>query len=123
MAKKRYVIELGMGMDLHGQDVTQAARRAVRNAISNSCLCGLSEILDMKDPNEEMLIDVLIACPTPDTVDEDAVLAELPFGKKTIEVKEGGMTSPGLYVPQLGDDSPDIVVANASITVSVNIDE
>ncbi len=123
MAVKRYVIELGMGMDLHGQDVTQAARRAVRNAISNSCLCGLSEILDMKDPNEEMLIDVLIACPTPDTVDEDAVLAELPFGKKTIEVKEGSMTSPGLYVPQLGDDSPDIVVANASITVSVNIDE
>lgn len=123
MAEKRFVIELGMGADLHGQDVTQAARRAVRNAISNSCLCGLSEILDMKDPSEEMIIDVLITCPAPDTVDKDAVLAELPFGRKTIEVKEGGMTSPGLYIPQLGDDSPDIVVANASITVSVNIDE
>ncbi len=123
MAEKRFVIELGMGTDLHGQDVTLAARRAVRNAIANSCLCGLSEILGMKDPNEEMLIDVLIACPTPDTVDKEAVLAELPFGKKTIEVREGGMTSPGLYVPQLGDDSPDIVVANASITVSVNIEK
>ena len=119
MAGKRFVIELGMGIDLHGQDATQAARRAVRNAIANSCLCGLSEICDVKNPNEEMFIDVLIACPTPDTVDKDEVLAELPFGKKTIEVKEGGMMSPGLYVPQLGDDSPDILVANASITVSV----
>jgi uncharacterized protein (TIGR02058 family) len=74
----------------------------------------------MKDPNKEMFIHALIACPSPETVDKDAVLAELPFGKKTIEVKEGGMTSPGLYVPQLGDDSPDIVVANASIIVSVS---
>jgi uncharacterized protein (TIGR02058 family) len=123
MARKRFVIELGMGADLHGQDATQASRRAVRNAISNSCLCGLSEILDMKNPNEEMFIDVLITCPTPDTVDKDAVLAELPFGKKTIEVIEGGMTSPGLYVPQQGDNSPDIVVANASITVSVDTDK
>lgn len=120
MSNKRYIIELGTGVDLHGQDPTQAARRAVRNAIANNCLCGLSEILDMKNPNEEMFIDVLIACPIPDKVDKDAVLEELPFGKKTIEVTEGGMTSPGLYVPQLGDDSPDILVANASITVSVS---
>jgi uncharacterized protein (TIGR02058 family) len=122
MDKKRFVIELGTGADLHGQNATQAAQRAVRNAISNSCLCGLSEILDIKNPNEEMFIDVLIACPDPDSVDKDAVLGELPFGKKTIEVKEGGMMSPGLYVPQLGDESPDILVANASITVSVMTD-
>lgn len=123
MSEKRYVIELGMGVDLHGQDPTQAARRAVRNAIANSCLCGLSEILDIKNPNEEMYIHALIACPKCGAVDKEAVLEELPFGIKTIEVKEGGMMSPGLYVPQLGDESPDILVANASITVSVNIDK
>lgn len=122
MGAKRFIIELGMGVDLHGQDPTQAARRAIRNAVANNCLCGLSEILDMKNPNEEMLIEVLIACPKPDEVDKDAVLEELPFGKKTIEIKDGGMSSPGLYVPQLGDESPDILVANASITVSVNVD-
>ena len=32
------------------------------------------------------------------------------------------MASPGLYVPQLGDESPDIFVAIASLTVSVNIE-
>ena len=123
MAEKRYIIEVGMGVDLHGQDPTQAARRAVRNAIANNCLCGLSEILDMKDPNKEMFIDVLIACPEPEKVATEAVLHELPFGKKTIEVVDGGMSSPGLYVPQLGDESPDILVAIASLTVSVHVDD
>lgn len=119
MNKKRYIVQLGMGVDLHGQDSTQAARRAVRNAISNNCLCGLAEIINIKNPNEGMYVDVLIACPNPDGVDGEQVLSELPFGKKTIEVVEGGMRAPGLYVPQLGDDSEDALVAIASVTVSV----
>jgi uncharacterized protein (TIGR02058 family) len=121
MNKKRFIVQLGMGVDLHGQDPTQAARRAVRNAISNNCLCGLAEIVNMKNPNEEMYVDVLIACPNPGAVDGEAVLNELPFGKKTIEVVEGGMMAPGLYVPQLGDVSRDALVATASVTVSVMI--
>ncbi len=121
MSEKRYIVELGMGVDLHGQSATKAACRAVRNAISNNCLCGLSEILDMKNPNKEMHVRVLITCPNPADVDREAVLEELPIGVRTIEVKEGGMLSPGLYVPQLGDDSPDILVANASVTVSVDV--
>ena len=121
MSEKRYIVQLGMGADLHGQDPTQAARRAVRDAISNNCLCGLSEIVHIKKPNEEMHVHVLIACPKPEEVDQEAVLAELPFGAKTIEVKQGGMMSPGLYVPQLGDESADALVANASVTVSVTM--
>ena len=80
MGIKRFIIELGMGVDLHGQDPTKAAQRAVRNAVANNCLCGLSEILDMKNPTEEMFIDVLIACPHPDKVATETVLRELPFG-------------------------------------------
>lgn len=121
MTRKRYIIQMGMGIDLHGQDATQAARRAVRDAIGTNCLCGLAEIIEMKNPNEEMYVDVLIACPNPNDVDKEEVLEELPFGIKTIEVKEGGMLAPGLYVPQLGDESPDALVANASITVSVDM--
>ncbi len=121
MSEKRYIIELGTGADLHGQDVTKAARRAVRDAISDSCLCGLREVLGMTDPSKEMLVHVLIACPNPEQVDKDAVLEELPLGMKSIEVKEGGMLSPGLFVPELGDHSPDILVANASVTVSIDM--
>ena len=121
MNKKRYIVQIGMGVDLHGQNPTQAARRAVRNAIANNCLCGLSEIVHIENPNEEMHVHVLIACPNHDEVDKEAVLKELPFGIKTIEVKPGGMTTPGLYVPQLGDESADAIVANASVTVSVHV--
>ena len=35
---KRFIVELGMGTDLHGGDVTKAAKRAVRDAVSKSCL-------------------------------------------------------------------------------------
>lgn len=119
MTRKRFIVQIGMGVDLHGQDPTQAACRAVRDAIAENCLCGLSEIIDMKNPNKEMYVDVLVACPKPDKLDKQAVLAELPFGIKSIEVKDGGMLAPGLYVPQLGDESPDTLVANASVTVSV----
>ncbi|WP_034631412.1 Lin0512 family protein [Desulfotruncus alcoholivorax] len=37
---KRYIIEFGTGIDFHGQDVTGAARKAVKDAISHACLCG-----------------------------------------------------------------------------------
>jgi len=119
MSEKRFIVQIGMGVDLHGQDPTQAARRAVRDAITNNCLCGLAEICDIKNPNEEMHVHLHIACPKPDEVDTEAVLEELPFGVKTIEVEQGGMMTPGLYVPQLGDESADALVANASVTVSV----
>jgi len=119
MNEKRFIVELGMGADLHGQDPTQAARRAVRDAIANNCLCGLAEILHINDPNEQMHVHVIIACPKPEQVDTEAVLSELPLGRKTIEVREGGMVSPGLFVPQLSDESGDIFVANASVIVSV----
>lgn len=33
---RRYLIEFGMGMDFHGQDVSKAAVKAAKNAISNS---------------------------------------------------------------------------------------
>lgn len=121
MSEKRFIVEIGMGIDLHGQDPTQAARRAVRDAIARNCLCGLAEICQIQNPNEQMHVHVLIACPKPDEVDRDAVLAELPFGVKTIDVQQGGMLAPGLYVPQLGDESPDALVANASVTVSVDV--
>ena len=48
----RFIIELGMGADLHGQDVTKAAKKAVEDAISMSCLCGLREVLGIGNLND-----------------------------------------------------------------------
>jgi uncharacterized protein (TIGR02058 family) len=49
MGTKRFIVEIGSGADLHGEDVTKAACRAVKDAISRSCLCGLVEILAIED--------------------------------------------------------------------------
>ena len=114
---RRFIVELGTGSDLHGGDVTTAAKRAVRDAISHSCLCGLFEVAGLKDPNE-MYVRVHIACPFPERLDRDAVAAELPFGRVTTEVTEGGMVTEGLHVASLGEGNQ-IVVALAAITVSI----
>ena len=115
---KRYIVELGWGADLHGQDVTKAAERAVRDAISKSCLCGISEILEIKDFNE-VNVHVTIATPNPEKVDKEKVMKALPIGKKSVEIVKGGMEAPGLYVKEFGDFQDSIVVANACVEVKV----
>lgn len=118
--RKRFIVEIGMGTDLHGQDVTKASRRAVRDAISRSCLCGLQEIVALANL-DDMYVEVRLAAPLPDQVDQAAVLAELPFGRKSIQVVEGGMSVPTLYLPELGDQNADAVVALAAVSVSVDV--
>ncbi len=121
-AEKRFIVELGTGADLHGQDATKAARRAVKDAISRSCLCGLVEIVELRDL-DDMRVDVLVAVPMPEQVQADAVLSVIPFGRKELRVVQGGLRAPGLYQPELGDESPDAIVANAAVTVWVNREE
>jgi len=117
MAVKRFVVELGYGTDLHGGNSTKAACRAVKDAVSRSCLCGLFEILGLKDPNA-MHVQVTIACPKPEEVDGEQVLAAVPFGTKKLEIVSGGMMTRGLNVPELGSGDS-IFVAIAALTVSV----
>lgn len=120
--ERRFIVEWGTGADLHGQDVTKAAVRAVQDAISRSCLCGLLEILHLQDLNA-IRVDVLIAVPVPEQVQAETVLSVIPFGRKMLRAIPGGMRAPGLYQPELGDQSPDMIVANAAVTVWVNCEE
>jgi uncharacterized protein (TIGR02058 family) len=123
MNLKKFVVEVGMGVDQHGQDPTNAAQKAVKNAIARSCLAGLLEVTRLNDANQ-MFVDVLIACPHPDRVDTEKVLQALPFGQKQVKVVEGGMIARCIYLPELelGDTSDEFFVANASVTVSVDMD-
>jgi uncharacterized protein (TIGR02058 family) len=118
--RKRFIVELGMGTDLHGQDVTKAGRRAVRDAISRSCLCGLQEIVAL-ERLDDMLVDVRLATPLPEQVDRAAILAEVPFGRKSLEVVTGGLSVPTLFIEALGDKNADAVVAVAAVTVAVEM--
>ncbi|MBI2847549.1 MAG: Lin0512 family protein [Chloroflexi bacterium] len=122
MNLKRFVIEMGTGIDQHGQDVTKAAVRAVEDAVRRICLAGLEEIVGVSS-GQEVVIDVLIACPNPQAVKTDDVLKALPFGKRQIRVVEGGMLAPVTFEPRIGDRTAEAVVANAAITVSVDMDK
>ncbi len=121
MDQKRFVIEMGTGIDQHGQSATEAATRAVKDAVARVCLIGLLEMVELRDA-EAMLVDVLVACPRPREVDTAAVLEALPFGRKTIRVVEGGMVVHGHRAESLGDRSDEILVANAAVTVSLDMD-
>ena len=118
---QRYVVELGTGIDLHGANMTKAATRAVKDAVSRSCLCGLVEILG-RSSFQGVHVHVRLAVPEPEAVDKQAVLAAIPIGEKAIEVVPGGMRAPGLEVACFGPGCSDIVMACAALTVSVDID-
>ena len=118
--RRRFIVEIGTGIDIHGENVTRAACRAVKDAVSRSCLCGLLEILELKNL-EDVQVDIQVAAPNPDQVDLEQVMAEVPIGRKNARAVEGGMTAKGLCVPQFAPDCDQIVVANAAVSVSVNI--
>jgi uncharacterized protein (TIGR02058 family) len=117
---KRFVVELGTGSDLHGEDMTKAACRAVKDAISHGCLCGLLEIPGMGELRE-IVVDILVACPRPQEVDLDMVMAQAPVGRKRARAVFGGVIAQGVCVPDFAEDCDQIVMANAVVTVLVDI--
>jgi uncharacterized protein (TIGR02058 family) len=118
VALKRFIIEMGMGIDQHGQEPTIAAARAVRNAIANNALLGIWEVAGLSHP-DEMIIEVQVAVPYPEQVRSEEVLAVLPFGRKTLKLESGGMVVPGRAIPELGDKNDDMLMAVAAVTVFV----
>ncbi len=106
MSAKAWVLEFGMGVDVHGQDGTKAACRAVSDAIRHSSLPLFSEI---RERGGKMLVDVTVGVPDPASVDVGRVRGELPHGEVTVRAVHGGLRVP---------DS-DTLIACAAITVSV----
>lgn len=118
MARKRFIVEMGMGVDQHGQEPTVAAARAVRNAIAHNALTGIMEVAGLTDPND-MIVEVQVAVPYPEQVREAEVLAVLPFGQKSLTVESGGMVVNGLAIPSLNDKNDEMLIAVAAVTVFV----
>lgn len=111
-------IEIGMGVDLHGQNVTKAAVRAVQNAIHHNSMPGLRSVLPNHDINM-MKVNVRLAVFTDmDKLDLAAVRAELPYGEVTFDVVEGGMlTSSGVVLADKEDKNDLAYVVIASVEV------
>ena len=122
MTRKRFIIEMGMGIDQHGQDPTVAAARAVRNAIAHNALLGIWEVAGLSHPNE-MIVEVQVAVPYPEAIRSEEVLAVLPFGQKSLNLETGGMVVPGRAIAELADKNDEMLIAVAAVTVWVEMDE
>ncbi|AFZ35793.1 hypothetical protein Sta7437_2247 [Stanieria cyanosphaera PCC 7437] len=116
--RKRLIIEMGMGIDQHGQDPTVAAARAVRNAIAHNALPGVWEVVGLTHPNQ-MIVEVQVAVPYPEQVRQEEVIAVLPFGKKTLTVESGGMIVQGRAIAELNDKNDEMLIAVAAVTVLI----
>jgi uncharacterized protein (TIGR02058 family) len=120
---KRFIVQIGQGVDQHGHndDCTNAAIKAIKNAISNNCLAGITEICGIKGPNDllRMKVHVKVGAPYPHKINEKKVLKAIPFGDKSIEVEKGGLITEGIMIKELGDTSDKIIICNAAVSVLI----
>ena len=86
MNEKKFITQIGMGVDMHGHndDCTNAAIKAVKNAISNNSLTGLSEICGLKEPKDllKMKVHAKFGVPYPEKINKIKDLKAIPFGQK-----------------------------------------
>ena len=108
---KRYITEMGMGTDVHGQDHTVAAEGAVFDAIHHSSLHFFKHL---NKSAHDMVIDLMVAVPKPNMVDQERLARSLPYGTVNLMLSKGGLEIPGD-----GEDDA-IVIANAGVIVRLN---
>ena len=114
MTKKRVILEMGAGNDLHGGNYTKAACRAVDDALHHS---SLTMIRTLGVAAGDMYVDVIIGVQAPEEVDKAAVQAALPYGTVTVNVVKGGLDVPD---EALGDVA---VIASAALVVRLDLSD
>ena len=107
----RLLTEFGLGTSLRRQDYTEAACRAVRDALWRNSI-NLAELFDL--PKTAMRIDVEIGAQAPEAVDAAAVAACFPYGEVRVQVGHGG-----LDVPRPDGEGNPTVMVNAAISVAL----
>ena len=88
MGEQRFIIEMGMGNDLHGQDYTKAAARAIEDAIRHSSI-PMFEALGLD--HAQMRVQVTVGVQAPERVDCAALAAGLPRGRVEVGAVHGGL--------------------------------
>jgi len=114
MPKHRVLTEFGMGTSLRRGDYTQAAKRALQDALWHNSI-NMAELFGF--PKEAMLIDVEIACQNPDAVDTAALTNIFPYGQPSVTAAKGG-----LDIPRPDGDGNPTIIAHAAISVSFNME-
>lgn len=105
MTDQRFIIEMGMGNDLHGMNYQKAAARAIEDAFRHSSIPMFNSV-DI--PHSEMRVQVTVGVQEPDKLDTNELATKLPRGTATVTAVKGGQN-----VPNPAGDT--IVIATAAI--------
>ncbi len=112
MAVKRLLTEFGMGSSLRRQDYTEAATRAVKDALWHNSI-NLAELFGRE--KAEMQITVEVGVQDPGALDVARIAAIFPYGQVTVVPRRGG-----LDVPREDGGKP-TVIANVAISVALDV--
>jgi len=111
---QKLLVEFGMGTSLRRGDYTQAAERAVRDALWHNSI-NLAELFGFDKADMRIVLDVGVQ--QPEAVDADVLRAVFPYGHVTVNVMRGG-----LDVPRPDGNGPPTIMANAALSVGFEME-
>ncbi|XP_028764710.1 uncharacterized protein LOC114738371 [Neltuma alba] len=118
---KLLFVEMGVGYDQHGQDVTAAAMRACRDAISSNSIPAFRRGSIPGVTFDQMKLQIKLGVPhsLQQSLDIEKVKSVFPYGKiVNVEVVDGGLIcSSGVHVEEMGDKNDDCYIVNAAVYV------
>ncbi|CAA0817785.1 Unknown protein [Striga hermonthica] len=118
---KLLFVEMGVGYDQHGQDITSAAMRACRDAISSNSIPAFRRGSIPGVSFGEMKLQIKLGVPRPlqHLLDVEKVKSVFPYGAiSNVEVVDGGLIcSSGVHVEEMGDKNDDCYIVNAAVYV------
>ncbi|WP_238933020.1 Lin0512 family protein [Sulfitobacter mediterraneus] len=108
------LVEFGMGSSLRRGDYTQAAKRAVQDALWHNSI-NLAELFGFDKTDMQITLDVGVQ--KPEEVDADVLRAVFPYGEVTVNVQRGG-----LDVPRPDGDGHRTIMANVALSVGFEME-
>ncbi|MFD1416088.1 Lin0512 family protein [Oceanobacillus jeddahense] len=116
--EKMIFIQTGTGIDLHGQNVNQAAERAVKDAIHYNSMPGIEYALPDQDV-KNMKVNVKLGIPRDmEKLDEEKIKEAVPYGEVTVEKLEGGLAATnGVFLRDQEDKNDLMYIVNAVVEV------
>lgn len=111
------LVEFGMGTSLRRGDYTQAAERALRDALWHNSI-NLAELFGFEKTDMQIRLDVGVQ--EPDKVDVEVLKSVFPYGSVIVNVTKGGLDVPR-PAGQEGAGHP-TVMANVALSVGFDME-
>ena len=114
MAKHRVLTEFGMGTSLRRGDYTEAASRAIKDALWHNSI-NLAELFGFE--KTDMQIRVEVGVQRPEAVDVAELAKVFPYGQTEFHVRRGGLDI--LRPEESGNPT---IIANVALSVSFDME-